>query len=335
MKKIVKKIKKKLPILFLLILTGGICFFVGKKIGLNTDTSSSNTVIEDVEVSARTIKKTLTSSGKIEASAIKKLSLSTSYTFDKVLVEEDEEVKKGTKLVRYSNGKYLKAPYDLVVSSISIPNEGEVASSSNFIEVYKVSKVNVSISVSESEISNISLGQDVEIVLTADSSKVYNGKISKISSIATYSTSGSTFDVEVSIKNDGNIKVGMSVSCTINIEELKGVTAIPINAIQVNGDKRYVVVVLDGKTSEVEVTTGISDDEYVEIKSGLELGQTIRVVTVTTQSTIRSSNSGNSGFSGGNMPGGFEMPSGSMPGRSSGSGFSKSGSLSRGFTPPN
>ena len=78
MKKIYKKIKKKLPLIILFLIVGGICFFVGRRIGLNTDTSSSNTTIEDVKVSKQTIKKTLTSSGQVETSLTKQLSLSTS-----------------------------------------------------------------------------------------------------------------------------------------------------------------------------------------------------------------------------------------------------------------
>ena len=335
MKHIFKKLKKFIPVIILLIIVGVACFFVGRSIGLNTDTSSSNTTIEDVEVSKQTIKKTLTSSGEVQAYATKKLSLNDDYKFSKVLVEEDQTVKKGTKLVKYSNGKYLVAPYDLVVTKISVPKSGKSITSSHYLEVQNVSKVIVSIDVSESEIANINLGKEVEVVLTADSSKTYTGKITKMSSIGTYSSSGSTFEVEVTIKNDRNIKVGMSVSTTINIEELTDVIAVPINAIQINGDKRYVVVVDGDKTSEVEVTTGLSDDNYVEIKSGLTVGETVRVVTVTTQSTIRSSGSsrGSSGFPGGrNMPsGGF--PSGGFPGGSS-SGSRRSGGSSGSYSRP-
>ena len=52
----------------------------------------------------------------------------------------------------------------------------------------------------------------------------------------------------------------MSVSCTINIEELTDVIAVPINEVQVNGDREYVLVVKDGKTEEVDIETGLSND---------------------------------------------------------------------------
>ena len=306
-KKIFKNFKKIIFIIILILVFSGISFYIGKRVGLNTDTSSSNTTIEDVKVSKQNIKKTITTSGQIEPYSTKKLSLNTSYKYNSLLVETGDVIKKGKKILKYSNGKYLVAPYDLVVVSTSLPTKGKQLTSSHYIEVYNVSSVLVKINVNESEISNISVGDDVQVVLTSDSSKQYTGKIKKISSVGTYSSSGSTFETLVLIKNDGNIKVGMSVTCTINIEELDGVIAVPIGAVQINGDRRYVVVV-DGKdTNEVDVTTGLSNDSYVEIKSGLTTNDTVRVVTLTTKNTFRttnsrSRNSGNGGFPGGNMP---------------------------------
>ena len=70
-------------------------------------------------------------------------------------------------------------------------------------------------------IANIKTKQKVEVVLTSDTNKKYTGSISKINAIGTYDSSGTTFPVEISLKNDGDIRIGMSVSCTINIKELK------------------------------------------------------------------------------------------------------------------
>ena len=331
-KRIFKKSKKLIILIIIILIFSGISFYIGKRVGLNTDTTSSNTSVEDVKVSKRNITKTLTSSGQIEASLTEKLSLNTSYYFSSLLKETDDIVKKGEKIIKYTNDKYLTAPYDLVIVSSSLPTKGKKATSSNYIEVSKVSDVVVNISINESEIPNISKGDTAEIVLTSDSSKKYTGTISKISSVGTYSSSGSTFAAIVSLKNDGNIKIGMSSTCTINIEEHKDVLAVPIGAVQINGDRRYVVVVEGNDTKEVDVTTGLSDDSYVEIKSGLTTNDTVRVVTVTKQNTFRTTNSrsSRSGMSG-SFPGGGSMPSGSNfpSGGNMPSNFPGSGSSSR------
>ena len=306
-----KRIKRFITTSILIVIISISSFFIGKKVGLNTDTSTSNTNIEDVVVEKQTIKKSLTSTGEIKSSKTEKLSLSTSYYFNSLCVEEDDIVKKGEKILKYTNGTYLTAPYDLIITKINVPDTKNKATSSNYIEVESMKDLIVNIDINESEISNIKLDQAVEITLTSDSSKTYTGKISKISSIGNYSSSGSTFSVEVSINNDGNIKIGMSVSCVISIEEKEDIIAVPIGAIYVNGDRRYVVVVDGNSTKEVDVTTGLSDDTYVEIKSGLSLGEKVRVVTVTKQNTIRSNSSDSKDSKRQNFPGG-DMPS-NMP----------------------
>lgn len=314
-----KKLKKALVIVILITIVSTITFFIGRQIGLNTDTSSTTTTIEEVTVETQDIKKTLTSSGEIKSASTEKLELSTSYYFETMCVEADDTVKEGENILKYTNGTYLTAPYDLVITSYSVPDTKTKAISNNYIEVQNLESLVINLSINENEISSINLDQEVEISLTADSSKTYAGKISKIDSIDTYSSSGTTFPVEVSLENDGNIKIGMSVSCTINIDELTDVLAIPVDAVQINGDRRYVIAVENGEIKEVEITTGLSNDEYVQVLSGLNGGETIQVATTTKQSTIRSDkNEGgrNSEF-GGEMksnseempnPGGGEMP---------------------------
>ena len=336
-----KKIKKALFIIILMAIVGIITFFVGRQIGLNTDTSTTATTIEEVSVGTQTIKKTLTSSGEIKSSSTEKLELSTTYYFETMCVEEDDTVKQGENILKYTNGTYLTAPYDLVISSYSVPDTKTKATSSNYVEVQNLKDLSISLSINENEISNISLEQEVQISLTADSNKTYTGKITKIESIGSYSSSGTTFPVKVSLENDGNIKIGMSVSCVINIDELTDVLAVPINGVQINGDRRYVLVVENGETREVDITTGASNDEYVQVLTGLEGGETIQVVTTTKQSTIRNKGGSNSGFGGGMNFGGGSMPDfngGSMPDFGGGSmpnfgGSMPSGGMSGGSRP--
>lgn len=317
-----KKIKKTLSLLIIIFIVGTIMFFIGRKIGLNTDTSIENTTVEKVTVGTQSIKKTLTSSGEVKSSEIEKLELSTSYYFETMCVETDDTIKKGDNILKYTNGKYLKAPYDCIISSYSVPETKTKATSSNYVEIQNLKDLIVGVSINENEIANISLNQEVEISLTADSSKSYTGKIVKIDSIGSYQTSGTTFNVDISLENDGNIKIGMSVSCTINIKELKDVIAVPINGVQINGNRRYVLVCDGESTKEVDITTGLSNDEYVQVLSGLNGGETIQVVTITKQNTIRNNTNGGSkfnNFSDGNMPnrGGSEMPNFGNGGNSS------------------
>lgn len=304
-----KKIKKILVIIIVITITSTITFFVGRQIGLNTDISSTSTTIEEKTVSKRNIIKTLTATGEIETATSENLSIETTKYFETMCVEEDDTVKAGENILKYTNGTYLTAPYDLVVSGYSIPNTGEKATSSNYVEVKCLSDLKTTITINENEISNINVGQEVEITLTADTSKTYKGTIIKIDSIGSYSTSGTTFSATVTFSNDGNAKLGMSVSCTINISELSNVLVVPINAVQTTNNKKYVIVIENGETREVEIETGLSDDEYVEVISGLTEGEVVQVTTTTKKNTIRNNSTNAEGenikqdFAGGDKQG--------------------------------
>ena len=116
----------------------------------------------------------------------------------------------------------------------------------------------------------------------------------------------------------------MSATCEIIIESAENVVAVPIEAIQTSDEGKYVIVVNeDGTTNNVIVETGISNDAYTEIKSGISENTTVEVQS--------QEDSENNSFRGG-MPGGMnfegmpsrpsEMPSGSeMPSMQSGGGM--------------
>lgn len=324
--------KKKILLIILVLLLIGGSFVIGRQVGLNTEDSKTTTIIKEETVGTHDIKKTLTSSGEVQAKTTEKLELTTSYYFKTMCVEDDDTVKAGENLLEYTNGKYLTAPYDLVVISHSVPETENKCTSSNYIEVSNLSTLVTTISINENEINDAHVGQEVAITLTADESKTYTGKVTKVDSVGSYAVSGTTFSASIEFENDGYVKLGMSVSCTVTLKEEKEVISVPIGAIYQNNEgKDYVVKVNeDGTTTDTIVELGIANDNYVQVKSGLELNDKVQITTEVTESTNKSSDKnsssfgGFSGFGGGDMPGG-DFSGGSMPNFDS-SNFKGSGS---------
>ena len=182
----------------------------------------------------------------------------------------------------------------------------------------------MNLSIQESEINEVTVGQSVAITLSAYEDKTYTGTITKINATGTYASSGSTFTAIVSFENDGNVKLGMSASCSILLEKAENVIDVPIEAIQTQDDQKYVIVVKEnGQTQNIQVETGISNDSYVQILSDLEENQTIQMVQTTSNVTFglgssNASSSNNGGFDRQSMResgSSLEMPGGEMPGR--------------------
>ena len=289
-----KKIKKALFIIVLILIFSVTAFFIGKRIGLNTNISLTNTIIIEEKVSKQTIKKELSASGEIETATTEKLELDNSKYFEMLCVEEDDTVYEGENILEYTNGTYLVAPYDCVIFSTSVPEADEKCTSSNYVEIKSIKDLQTILSISENEIQEVKENQEVEITLSADETKTYTGIITKIDSIGTYSNGGTTFSATVSFSNDGNAKLGMTVSSTIILEKAEDVLAVPINAVTTKDNKNYVTLINDGETEEREVELGIADEDYVQIISGIDENDTVQITTTTTQSTIRdSSNASN------------------------------------------
>lgn len=119
-------------------------------------------------------------------------------------------------------------------------------------------------------------------------------------------TNGTYFSAKVTFENNGNLKIGMSASCEIIIEKAENVVAVPLEAVQTSYGGKYVIVVNDdGSTSEVSVETGISNDAYIQIKSGISEGTTVQMI----ESSTSSQTSGVMGFEKSSFRGGMSESS--------------------------
>ena len=309
-----KKGKKFWIVLILIILLLiGICAYVK---ATNNDALSdeiNTTNIVNTKVSTQTIINTLTSSGAISSALTEKLSLNTSKYFETICVEENDYVGEGENILEYTDGTYLTAPYNLVVTSISVPEAESICSTTNYIQVESLDELYMTLSIDESEIGEVEQGQEVEIVVNAFEEKTYTGQIVKINEIGTYNSSGTSFNATVSFENDGNIKIGMSASCTVILEKVENAISVPIEAVQTQSGEKYVIIVNeDGTTENRIIETGISNDAYVEVKSGLDGTETIQMTEQVsgTSNNNRGGNRQQGGQGSGQMPnfGGWQMP---------------------------
>ena len=166
----------------------------------------------------------------------------------------------------------------------------------------------VSINVDELDILSVEKGQMAVITLDALENQEFEG--TKVSATASSGSSSAKYPVEITMKKTDDMKLGMSVSATIQIDESEDAVLIPINALQEKGNRTFVYTGTDedgNPTGETEVETGLSDGSQVEIISGLKSGDTVYYLKA---------DGSESGFDmSQDMMGGFgqDMPGGGMP----------------------
>lgn len=198
-------------------------------------------------------------------------------------------------------------------------------------------KMTVTISVDESDILSLELGQTVTVSVPSVSEDSFAGTLTEIN--RTSSSSG-TYSAVIEVEKVEGMLSGMTASVSVRIEGVDDAILIPIEALHKTSDGAYVYTSYNEEYQEyggkVDVVTGLENSTYVEIKSGLNVGDT---VYYTEQESGFGNFGGMGGFPGGNggqMPDfGGEMPDfggGQMPDFGGGSGGGRpSGGFPGGF----
>ena len=152
--------------------------------------------------------------------------------------------------------------------------------------VYDLSYLEMSINVDELQISSISVGQKVQITADAVPDKTYVGTVTRVSMKGASNGGTTTYPVTIRIDDTDGLRPGMNANAEIVVAQANDALVVP-NAAVVRGS--YVLVTKDSPSAAnadtameapegfvyVPVKTGVSDDDYTQIVSGIQEGDTI------------------------------------------------------------
>lgn len=195
-----------------------------------------------------------------------------------------------------------------------------IKNTSTLCVVYDLSAVTFEMAVDELDVMSVKVGQEVNVTADAFEDQKITGVVTNISLESTASQGVTQYPVTVRIDQVGDLLPGMNVTGEIIIAESKGVMAIPADALM-RGD---VVYVKDDTVKEavgdvpagfksVEVETGLTDGDYIEIKSGLTGDEEVYVKRISEAVNMMMPGMGNGMQGPGAMPTG-ERPSGNWQG---------------------
>lgn len=208
-------------------------------------------------------------------------------------------------------------------SAAASASSASSSSSSNVLAViYDMSSLCFELSVDELDVKKVEVGQEVEITADAVEGKTYTGIVENVSVNGTVGTNGvTTYPAKVRIQDaDDKLLPGMNIDAVITVEKAENVIAVPLRAVN-RGNTVYVKGNKSNDTDKapegfktVQVETGISDDNYIEIKSGISEDDTVYVTPISGDSNQQMPGMG--GMPGQGGPGG----GGGMPGGAPGGG---------------
>lgn len=153
----------------------------------------------------------ISSTTEVSSGLSENLELHATYYLEESYVQTNQLVKAGENILKYTNGTYLTAPYDCVITEINIPDKEAKCTNEHYVKISSNNTLMVQFKVDETKIDAISLGQEASIEISAYEDKVLEGVVTNISSTA----SNGKFTVKVEFENDGDVMLGMTAVVTI------------------------------------------------------------------------------------------------------------------------
>lgn len=186
--------------------------------------------------------------------------------------------------------------------------------------IYDLSQLTFEMSVDELDVRSVQVGQKVSVTADALEGQTFAGTVTNVSLESVQSNGVTNYPVTVTLDETGDLLPGMNVDGVILLDQTEDALMIPIDSLM-RGNHVYVK---DDTVKEaagsvpagfraVEVETGLTNDDYVEIVSGLSEGEEVYV-----NESSKSTDAFMMGVPGGGMGGGPGSGMGAPAGRAGG-----------------
>ena len=260
------------------------------QIEANTVTVSAKTIIPE------TIRSTVKINGEVESKSSINIYPDTSGKVTEIVKGLGASVKKG-EIIAYVDPSKPGSAYAVnpVVSTvtgtvISMPvNPGDTVSTSTVIgAVGSLRDLKITVYVSEKYSGYLKKGLNAFVSFTSMPGEEFSAKVTSVSPVV--NNSNRTVETVLELdKYDSRIKPGMYATVSLVIQEEDNSFVVPKSAIKTYNTDSTVFVIDENNTAKrVVVTTGISNDNDIQITSGLEEGmQVITAGSATEGSPIK------------------------------------------------
>jgi RND family efflux transporter MFP subunit len=196
-----------------------------------------------------------------------------------------EEIRNRQGLLAQRRSELALAKQQLADTSVYSPMDGVVqekkasageylAAGAPVVDLVQIDPLRLRVDVPEREAHNIRNGQSVRVTLEGDPGS-YLGYIKRLS--PTISEQNRVLSVEADVRNNGRLRPGAFVKADIVTNQTNTAITVPPNAIVTFAGIEKVVAVENGHAVEKPVTTGRRGTDWIEIRSGVNVGQTVVV----------------------------------------------------------
>ncbi len=166
----------------------------------------------------------------------------------------------------------IRAPFDGTVHEKRAAPGDDLAAGAPLLTVVKMNPLRLRAEVQEPEAQSVQPGDRV-IVRVEGGARDYEGRVRRLS--PTTSDENRAIVVEAEVTNDGTLRPGASASAEIEAGAGALAVAVPASAVVNSAGVEKVLTIENSKAAERPITTGRRDAEWVEILTGLNVGDAI------------------------------------------------------------
>ncbi|MGM0602957.1 MAG: efflux RND transporter periplasmic adaptor subunit [Bacillota bacterium] len=169
----------------------------------------------------------------------------------------------------------IRSPIDGIISVLNT-EEGELISTGQIAaSVININKVYLQVNLTAASVSRIEKGNKVDVYLEIMRGDMREGIVTNISPAA--DPQSKSYPVKIELENaDNRIKSGMFADAVFTRELAEEAVTLPVETVvDVDSDDPYVFLVKDGRVVKQEIAVGITNDDKVEILSGIKEGDVV------------------------------------------------------------
>ncbi len=172
----------------------------------------------------------------------------------------------------------IVSPMDGVITREDAKAGEIVAMNAPLISIISNKKFQIETQIPESDLQEVKIGEEAKVTLDAyGNGKIFGAKVISIDPGVTMINGSPTYKATLEFDNeDGLIKDGLTANINIVSQEKKDVIIIPSLSVLKNGNGSFVIV--DNGTpkgEERQIQTGLTNNDRVEVVSGLNEGDRI------------------------------------------------------------
>lgn len=165
----------------------------------------------------------------------------------------------------------VTAPVSGTIESKTVEVNGMAAQGNPAYTIVNNNTMTVTFQVSEAVMNTLSLGQSVTIDRNGS---VYQAAITEIGTSVNPQTG--LFQIKGCVQANGSeLPSGVSVKITADTYQASNAMLIPYDAVYYENEGAYVYTSVEGRAVKTPITTGIFDDDNIEVTGGLNVGDLV------------------------------------------------------------